>query len=86
MAGAFLIIFTLIWSGMVLMFDGLTTHLAYQQFESRQYPSATGTITHSELKSHSVKGGKSYSADIQYQFAVNGQNFTGDKIRLGVNS
>ena len=86
MSGVFLIIFTLFWSGMVLMFDGIMTHGACQQFESRQYPSATGIITHSELKSHSVKGGTSCSADIQYQFAVNGQNFTGNKIRFGVTS
>lgn len=85
MSGAFLLIFTLFWSGMVLLFDGFMAHGVYKQFESRNYASVTGTITHSEVKSHhSSKGGTSYNAVIEYKFEAGGQKFVGNKIRLGV--
>ena len=84
MSGAFLFIFTLIWSGMVLMFDGFMAHGVYKQFESQKYPSVAGTITHSEVTSHSTsKGGTSYTAVISYRYEVDGQKFEGSKLRFG---
>ena len=44
MSGVFLTIFALIWSGMVLSFDGFMGHGFYKQLESAHYPSATATI------------------------------------------
>ena len=85
MSGVFLLILTLFWSGMVLLFDGFMAHGVYKQFESHNYASVTGTITHSEVKSHhSSKGGTSYNAVIEYKFEAGGQKFVGNKIRLGV--
>jgi hypothetical protein len=87
MSGAFLVIFTLFWSGMVLLFDGSMGHGIYKQLESAHYPSVAGTITHSEVNSHrGSKGGISYSADIQFTYEVEGQKFNGDKIRYGMSS
>ncbi|HEY2329635.1 MAG TPA: DUF3592 domain-containing protein [Verrucomicrobiae bacterium] len=85
MNGAFLFVFGLVWSGMVLMFDGIIAHGAYKQYESGHYPSVTGTITHSEIKTHhSSKGGTSYSAAMEYRYEVGGQKFTGEKVRFGM--
>jgi hypothetical protein len=82
--GAFLFIFTLFWSGLVLMFDVGMAHSLYRQYESRNYPSVTGTITRSEVVSHhSSKDGTSYNAVIEYQFEAGGRKLVGNKIRLG---
>ena len=87
MSTVFLTLFTLIWSSMVLSFDGFMGHGIYKQLESSHYPSVIGTITHSELKSHRTsKGGTTYHAVVEYSFAVGGQKFAGDKIRFGLNS
>jgi hypothetical protein len=85
MSGAFLFIFTLFWSGMVLTFDGFMAHGIYKQYESQHYPSVTGTITHSEVQSHRTsKGGTSYDAVINYRYEIGGQTFEGNKLRFGI--
>src|SRR5665213_40504 len=87
MSGAFLFIFTLFWSGMVLLFDGFMAHGIYKQFESLHYQSVTGTITHSEVTSHTgPKGGTSYTAVINYNYKIGGQTYEGSKLRFGMTS
>jgi hypothetical protein len=83
MSGVFLIIFTLFWSGITLMFDGMMGYGAYRQFESGNYPGVTGKVISSEVKSHQgSKGGTTYSADIQYSYMIEGRHFTGSKWRF----
>jgi hypothetical protein len=61
MKGIFLVIFTLFWSILVLGFDGFMVHNLFEQFESRDYPSVTGTVTYSEVTiQHGSKGGTTY--------------------------
>ena len=85
--GLFLFFFTLIWSGMVLSFDGFMGHGIYKQIESSHYPSVTGAITRSEVTSHQgSKGGTSYSAAIEYAYVVADQKLTRNKIRFGLAS
>ena len=85
MSAVFLTLFTLFWTSMVLGFDGFMGHGIYKQFEAGHYPSVMGTITRSEVKSHrSSKGATSYSAVIEYSFAVGDRKFAGDKIRFGL--
>jgi hypothetical protein len=70
---------------MVLMFDGFMAHGVYKQFESQNYPSVAGTITHSEVTSHRTsKGGTSYDAVINYRYEIGGQEFDGEKLRFGI--
>jgi hypothetical protein len=77
--------FALFWSAIVLLFDGLMAHGIYKQLESQHYPSVTGTITHSEVTSHTgSKGGTSYTAVINYRFEIGGQTFEGNKLRFGM--
>ena len=79
MRGVVLIIFTLIWSGFMLFFDSLVGREAFHQLASRYYPVATGTVTRSEVKSHTgSKGGTTYTAVIEYRFKVGERTFYRD--------
>jgi hypothetical protein len=55
-------------------------HDYYKQFESRNFLCVTGTITHSELQTHTSKGNTYYTAVINYVYKVSGQTFTGDRL------
>jgi hypothetical protein len=84
MQSVFLVFFTLFWSAVVLFFDGTLAHGMFKQFESRHYAVATGTVTHSEVRSHrGSKGGTSYQAIVNYRFEAGGQKFTGSRLRYG---
>lgn len=77
--------FTLFWSCIVLLFDGLMVHGIYKQLESRHFPAATGTIISSEVTTHHTsKGGTSYNAAVTYRFTVDGKYFEGSRIRFGM--
>lgn len=83
MTGAVLLIFTLLWSGMVLAFDTFMARGLLKQFESASYPAVTGTVTRSEVLSHTgSKGGTHYTADIQYKYSVNGRPYSGNTMRF----
>jgi len=82
MSGAFLIIFTVFWSSLVLVFDGFMAHSLFKQVESSHYQFVTGTVIHSEVRiHHGSKGGTSYEPVIQYRYEVTGQAFTGARLR-----
>jgi Protein of unknown function (DUF3592) len=83
MANAFLILFTLFWSGLVLSFDWVTVHSTFQQIESSDFKSVTGKVTQSEVRTHhSSKHGTSYSAHVAYRYTVDAQTYTSDKLRF----
>ena len=87
MNSAFLLVFILFWSGLTLAFDGFAVRGVCKQYVSRNYPVVSGTITRSKVNTHhGSKGGTSYSADIEYKYLVDGQAFTGKKVRLGITS
>jgi hypothetical protein len=52
MNAAFLTIFTVFWSGLVLTFDGFIIHEVFKQAESADYQFMTGAVTHSEVRIH----------------------------------
>jgi protein-S-isoprenylcysteine O-methyltransferase Ste14 len=82
MNAAFLTIFTVFWSGLVLTFDGFIVHELFKQAESVHYQFVTGAVTHSEVRiHHSSKGGTSYEPVIHYRYEVGGQAFTGARLR-----
>lgn len=87
MNGIFLIVFTLFWSILVSGFDGFMVYNGFKQFESRDYPLATGTVTHSEVTiHHGSKGGATYGVAINYRYEVGGQTFTGTRLRYNLPS
>ena len=83
MQNFFLLIFTLAWSSIVLMFDGMTAKTLWKQIASRSFASTSGNITHSEVKTrYGSKGSVSYSADLTYVYTVGSSRFTGKKLRF----
>ncbi|HTV39237.1 MAG TPA: DUF3592 domain-containing protein [Candidatus Sulfotelmatobacter sp.] len=76
----FVILFALCWSSLVLLVDCSAGHQCYKQFESGKFPSVTGTITHSELQTHTSKGNIYYTAVVDYLYKVDGKLFTGDTL------
>ena len=82
MNGVFLVIFACFWSTLIFVADGYVGRNLWNQFASREYPAATGQITHSEVKRHrGSKGGTTYSVDIRYRYAVNDRSFEGTQFR-----
>lgn len=80
----FVILFALCWSGIVLLIDSSLADAGYKQFESRNFPSVTGTITHSEVqKFTSRKGTVSYTPVVNYEYKVDGKSFSGDRLIFG---
>jgi len=75
-----LILFAMCWSGLCLLMDGTIGHGYYKQFESGKFPSVTGTITHSELQTHTSSKGTYYTAVINYLYKVDGKTFMGDTL------
>jgi hypothetical protein len=83
MQRVFLAFFALVWSALVLFFDGQSGYNVFKQIQSRDYPSVAGTVTHSEVTTrHSSKGGTSYQAGISYRFEHGGTTFTGGRLRF----
>jgi hypothetical protein len=82
MRGIGLILFTLIWSGFILLFDTLVGRESLHQLASRHFPVAPGTVTRSEEKTHTgSKGGTTYTAVIEYRFKVGERTFFGERWR-----
>lgn len=87
MQGAFLIIFTLIFSGGTLMFDGLIGHGLFKQYQSAHWVRVDGTVTDSRIETHhGSKGGVSYSAVVTYKYVVDGRFFSNNRMRYGISS
>jgi hypothetical protein len=79
-----LILFALAWSSVCIAINCSIWHDYYKQFQSRNFPSVTGTITQSKLESHTTKKGQTYyEAVINYQYKVGDQTFHGDKLVFG---
>jgi Protein of unknown function (DUF3592) len=76
------IFLTLICTGAVLFFDGWIANELQKQFTSCRYPSVTGRITDSEIRSHhSSRHGTSYSAYVSYTYQVGRQMMFGQRVR-----
>jgi Protein of unknown function (DUF3592) len=79
-------LFALCWSGLVLLADCSVGHQCFKQFESGKFPSVTGTITHSELQTHTARSGNIYyDVIINYVYKVDGKTFTGDRLTFSEN-
>ena len=87
MNGVFLVIFACFWSTFVVFFDVHIGRNLWNQFAYRNYPTATGEITHSEVTQHrGSKGGTTYGVDIRYRYAVNDRSFEGTRFRYSAES
>lgn len=72
---------------MVLFFDVKLTSITWQQYQASHFPTVTGTIVHSNVKTEkSDRHNRTYysTADVVYRYTVGSQNFTNTTIRFGM--
>ncbi len=80
----FLIVFSLIWSTLVLFADCYFVWSWYRQLVALGYSAASGEVTASKIvASHGSRGSVSYRPEIHYAYQVGGQNYAGDRYRYG---
>lgn len=79
-------LFALCWSLGILLIDCSVGYQTFKQFQSGKFPSVTGTITHSELQTHTSRRGEIYyDVIIDYVYKVGGKTFTGDRLTFSEN-
>lgn len=76
-----MIVFTLIWSVIVLIFDGVLIVGAWRFHDAQSYSEAAGRVTHSELESSSDSDGTTYRAEIHFEYTVDEERYEGDNYR-----
>ena len=85
-AGVFLVVFGLFWSGMTLLFDGLTIVPAVRQALAQRFATAQGTVLSSEVTHHDDGDGTTHGVRITYSYSVGGREYTGDRFRYDKSS
>ncbi len=81
--GGFLLLFTLFWSIGVLGFDFVIGRSVVRQIYAVGYPTATGTITQSEVETIRGRRSRTYRPTIKYKYTVEGQEYVGERYRYG---
>ena len=79
LGSGFAAVWLLLWSLITLVFDGIIMVMVGQTLLAWSYPSVPGTITHSEIRREMASEGDAFHADLKYQYAVNGQDFIGER-------
>ena len=73
------------WTAGTLFFDYLCVTGIHAQYQSQFYPTVTGSITKSKVVTTRDSDGEHRRAEVEYEFWVDGQQFSGDQLRFGVN-
>ena len=76
-------IFGLIWTSFIGVFDGFVITKMYHQVRATRFAQTVGTVTHSEVTSHSDSDGDTYGVKIEYNYVVDAKHFSGDRYRYG---
>jgi len=79
---AFLSVFALFWSSITLWQDYVAAREIAGGLRSRSFVKTSGEVSSSTLTPHTGKG-VSYTADLVYEYTVNGRTFTGSKVGYG---
>lgn len=81
--GCFFNVFIFFWCFITFVADFFLIGSIAMQIGSKTFAETTGTIAHSAVKAESDgEGGTSYSLEVKYTYAVNGQFHTGDRYRF----
>ncbi|MBA4190364.1 MAG: hypothetical protein C0467_20445 [Planctomycetaceae bacterium] len=76
----------IIFVPLALGLDWIVVNGIVWQYRASSFPTATATITHSEIVEHrGSKGGRTYTLDLIYQFRVGDQTFIGTRFRYYTN-
>jgi len=72
--------FGVIWMLFVLGFDAVIGYGVWQTYDAKtRFLSTEGVIIASKVESTSTSDGRSYSAEIEFEYDLNGQRYTGDR-------
>jgi hypothetical protein len=74
-------VFTLIWSTAILCFDVWVAHGLINQSRTQHFAACEGKVLHCAVKEESDSDGTSYSVEIEYAYQVQGQEYTGTRVR-----
>ena len=78
------LLFLLFWSSICLCFDGFLAWSMYRQTIALGYARARGIIRQSRVSIQAVEeGGVTYGVDVQFDYEVGGQRYTGTRYRYG---
>ena len=76
----FLLCWALFWITFVVIFDFMAISGLAKQWQTVSYVSTQGTITKSQVKVTHDSDGSSRSAEIEYEYQVNGQKLTSEDV------
>ena len=68
----FLFVFGLVWCGAMVALDANNVRSVVLHFRATKFPTTTGTITKSAVKTSGTESRPSYRADIAYSYTVDG--------------
>jgi hypothetical protein len=86
-AGAFLFVWIAGWSAGTLFFDAMIIDGLWKQYRSLSYQTTTGRVLDSKVETGSDSdGGTTYTPKIKYAYQIKGGEFTGDRLRHGMNN
>lgn len=78
-----LLVVALFWCGVVGVLDFFAIPAVLKQARAADFPTVPGTVIHSTTaETRSSKGSLRRRADIHYRYVVDGQEFTGKRLRL----
>lgn len=76
-----LIFFGLIWTAMVLLFDGFIVIPATRQVMALRYSTTEGKVLSAQVTQHDGEDGPTFGVKIRYTYRVNGRDFENDRFR-----
>lgn len=77
--GCFLLVWLLVWTTVVLAFDGVLGWAMFQQTRAATFPTTDGVITRSAVKTVRDSDGNSHRFDVAYTYTVAGQRYAGTR-------
>lgn len=77
--GCFVVVWVLIWTGIVLVLDTVVAVTAYRQLRALTFPTTEGVVTRCEVTSKDDTDGPTYKLDLAYEYEVNGRRHTGTR-------
>ncbi len=79
-----LLVFAVVWCGMVSVFVGFIAYSFYRHLDAKhRYLATTGTVAASRLDVSSDSDGTSYGIAVRYEYAVGGETYSGDRFAFG---
>lgn len=76
-------LFFLVWSSFVALFDYWMAHTIYKQYQATQWPSVQGRVVSAEVVRHPDSDSDTYEPRLAYTYEVAGERLTAWRIRFG---